>query len=531
MKKFFLLLLAVPALFFIGCGGPSDERAILLMGNGSEPSGLDPHIVTGVTENNILKALMEGLISYHPKDDSIPYPGIAERWEANEDKSVWTFYFRDNALWTNGDPVTANDFVFSFRRMLSPALGADYANMLYYLKNGEAFHRGEIDDPEKIGVRAIDDLTLEITLTGPVPFFPLLLTHYAWFPVHPPTILAHGRKDQRNTGWTRPDNFIGNGPFNLKTWRVNEFIEVERSPTYWDAETVQLDGIRFYAINDPNTEERAFRRGNLHITQQVAADRIDFFIDNHPEWIRLEPYLGTYFYRFNVERPPLDDIRVRKALALSIDRRSIVENLLRGGQQAAFGFTPPFFENFNPPTPLSYDPARARKLLAEAGFPDGEGFPRKGILFNTLEAHRQIAEAIQQMWRENLGLDVILENQEWRVYLDTQSRQDFDIARAGWIGDFLDPITFLDMWTTGDGNNNTGWSNEQFDRLVERARTEPDSALRYQIMEEAETILMTELPIVPIYFYTRIYLISPEVQGWYPKLMDNRPYKHISLGN
>lgn len=513
-----------------GCGGDREEAlSILLLGNGSEPRGLDPHLVTGVTENNIISSIMEGLINYHPTDDNIPYPGVAERWEANEDKSVWTFHLRSDARWSNGDPVTADDFVFSFRRMLSPGLAADYADMLFYLENGEAFNRGDITDPEAIGVRAIDPLTLEITLKGPVPFFPLMLKHYAWFPVHPPTILRFGAKDQRDTAWTRPESHVGNGPFTLYRWRTNEVIEVRRSETYWDRETVQLDGIRFLPINDPNTEERAFRRGNLHLANTVASDRIDFFLTHHPEWIRIEPYLGTYFYRFNVNRPPLDDPRVRLALNLAVDRRSIVENITLGGQLPAFNFTPPGFEGFSPAIPLEYDPERARALLAEAGFPNGEGFPRKGILFNTLEAHRQIAEAIQQMWNENLGIDVLLQNQEWRVYLDTQTRQDYDIARAGWIGDFMDPITFLDMWTTGDGNNNTGWSSTVYDELIRRARTEADSALRFQLLEQAEAILLEDLPILPIYFYTRIYLLSPRVQGWYPKQLDNRPYKHIRL--
>jgi oligopeptide transport system substrate-binding protein len=531
MKRLTPLIALLSSLFFLlGCGGnKADSSNILILGNGSEPRGLDPHIVTGVTENNIITALIEGLIAYHPTDDSTPYPGVAERWEANEDNSVWTFFFRDNASWSNGDPVTAQDFVFSFQRMLSPALAADYADMLYYLKNGEEFHKGQITDPNALGVRAIDDLTLEITLKGPVPFFPLMLKHYAWFPVHPATILKHGAKDQRDTQWTRPENFVGNGPFTLSRWRTNEVIEVLRSETYWDRETVRLDGIRFLPINDPNTEERAFRRGNLHLANTVAADRIDFFLTNHPDWIRIEPYLGTYFYRFNVTRAPLNDARVRLALNLAVDRRAIVENITMGGQQPAFGYTPPFFDDFNPAAPLSYDPERARELLAEAGFPNGEGFPRKGLLFNTLEAHRQIAEAIQQMWKENLGIDIILQNQEWRVYLDTQTRMDYDLARAGWIGDFMDPITFLDMWTTGDGNNNTGWSNPEYDRLIRQARVEPDAAARLRILEAAEAILMEDLPIIPLYFYTRIYLLSPRVQGWYPKAMDNRPYKHVWL--
>ncbi len=525
---------------------------ILIFGNGSEPRSLDPHITTGVPEHHILSSILEGLASEAPVGDAV-VPGAASRWESNEALDQWTFHLRPDGKWSNGDPVTAHDFVWAYRRMLTPALGAEYAAMLYLLKGAEPFNKGESTDPETIGAHAIDDLTLRLDLVGPTPYFPNVLSHYAWFPLHPPTILQHGRidtQDSRGTNspnsgrdhrtpdeialsnrasrWTHPGNFIGNGPFKLKAWRFKHMIEVERNPHYWDAANVKLNGIRFLPIDNIPAEERMFRDGQLHVTQTIPLDKIEYWRDLHPDHYYIHPYLGIYFYRVNVTRPPLTDKRVRHALSLAIDRASITKNILKAGQIPAVNQVPPV-GGYTGPEVLRFDPVEARRLLAEAGFADPSSMPRFDILFNVSEAHKTIAEAIQQMWKSHLGISVGLNSQDWGVYLDAQQRLDFDVSRAGWIADYTDPITFIDMWTTGNGNNMTGWSSSEFDALIAKSRTIRDTRERFAVLREAESLLLDDMPVIPIYVYVRNYLVSPIVTGWDKKLLDHRPWKHIGL--
>ncbi len=503
------------------------RNGILLFNNGTEPKGLDPHIVTGVPENHIISALLEGLIAYHLDDDSKPEPGVAERWEPSENFKIWTFFLRQNSLWSNGDPVRAQDFVYSFKRMLSPNLGAEYADMLYIIEGGEAYNRGEITDFEQVGVKAIDDKTLRVTLVGPTPYYLSMLKHYSWFPVHPATIEKFGNIDDRVSLWSRPENFVGNGAFVLSEWKVNQIIRVTKSPTYWDREMMKLNEIRFFPIENPNTDETTFLAGQAHNTNTIPVEKIPYHKENNPQLIHLEPYHGVYFYRLNTTRPPLDDIRVRMALNLSVDRPLLVEQVTRGGQRPAYGYTPDGMSGYSTPQPLSYDVEKAKALLAEAGFPNGEGFPPMDILINTSENHKKIGEAIQEMWRKNLNIPITISNQEWKVYLDAQTNLQYDISRSGWIADFTDPITFLDMYTTGNGNNDTGWSNPKYDRLINRAKQANSPEEHFTALENAEKLLLTEVPIVPIYWYTRVYLLDPIVKNWNPKLLDNRPYKYI----
>lgn len=505
------------------------KNKILLFGNGSEPKNLDPHVVTGVTENHIICSLMEGLIAYHPTDQALPEPGLADKWERNADASEWTFHIRDDAKWSNGDPVKASDFVFSYQRMLSPGLGAEYADNLYIMKGAEDYHKGKTTDFSTVGVKAIDDHTLKITLVGPTAYLLTLLTHYSWFPVHPPTILKFGKIDDRVSLWTKPGNYVGTGPFRLKEWKPNQIITVERNPNYWDAANVKLNGIEFYPIEDQNTEERAFRAGQLHKTNEVPLDKIPAYRRDNPDLIRIDPYLGSYFYRINVTRGPLKDQRVRQALGLALDRDSIVENVTRAGQIPMTGFTPKGMGGYQTPELVEYDPDKARELMKEAGFPDGKGFPKFDILINTSESHRTVAEAVQDMWKQELGIDVGIRNEEWKVYLDSQSNLNYDISRAGWIGDYMDPITFLTMWTTGNGNNDTGWSNAEYDALINEANRTGDLQKRYEIMQKAETILLNDPPFAGIYWYTRFYLLSPHVVNWHPLALDNHNYKYIDL--
>jgi oligopeptide transport system substrate-binding protein len=527
------LLLAVAA--FSACSDPSktnvaigDREQILHFGNGDEPQDLDPHLTTGIPEFHIQLALFEGVVSKHPKDLSIQ-PGIAEFWEISENLLTYTFHFRENALWSNGDPVTAQDFVYSWERALRPELGSLYSYMFTYIKNADAFFKGEIDDFNLVGVKALNERTLQVQLQSPTPFFLQILDHHSYYPVHPPTIEKFGGMIKRGSQWTRPGNFVGNGAFVLKEWKLNRILTVEKSQTYWDAETVKLNEIHFYPIANGSTEERMYRAGQLHVTSGLPSEKISTYRDNNSESLNITAYLGTYFYRFNTRVPPLGDKRVRKALSISINRSQIVERITKGGQLPAYAISPPNTNGFTSTAQVEYDIERARFLLAEAGFPNGEGFPKLEVIYNTSESHRKIAIAIQQMWKKALNINVTLANQDWQVYLDRESRGDYAISRAGWIGDYLDPNNFLDMFLSNGGNNRTGWSSHEYDSLIAAAAKASSKAERFSYFQENERILVEESPIMPIYTYTTTYLLQPSVKGWYHNILNQHPYKYIHL--
>jgi oligopeptide transport system substrate-binding protein len=544
MKKLILLatLLVVGGLLWLGAGhltatttaySPTLQEAnrnkILLTTVGSEPRTLDPQASQGVTEHHIIMSMIEGLVAPSIDDQAKVVPGMADRWQHNEDYSVWTFHIGEDRKWSNGDPVTAQDFVFSYQRMLTASFGAQYADNLFILKGAEDYYRGKITNFDQVGVKAIDPHTLHIELVGPTPYLLSLVQHDSWLPVNPKAILKFGKIDTRDSKWTRAENYIANGPFKMKSWRPNDVIEVVRNPLYWDAANVKLNGINFYSIENGNTQERAFQAGQLHMTDQIPLDKVPYYRRKHPELIRIDPYEGVYFYRINVARKPLDDPKVRLALNLSVDREAIVKNILREDQKPATGYTPPGMGDYQPLDKMHYDPARARQLLAEAGFPNGKGFPKFTIHFNTMESHRAIAEAIQQMWKEELNIDVGLENQEWKVYLDTQNNKNYDLSRSGWIGDFMDPVTFLSMWTTGNGNNNTNWGNPKFDAFIEQATRTGDPKARLEILHQAEDLFLSESPVVPISWSNNAYLLQPSVQNWNPLVLGNHNYKYIDL--
>ena len=544
MNKLILLaaLLMVGGLVWLGAGRATATRTaysltlqeanknkILLLTVGSEPRTLDPQEAQGVTEHHIIMAMIEGLVAPSIDDQSKVVPGMADRWEHNEDYSVWTFHIGEDRKWSNGDPVAAQDFVFSYKRMLTASFGAQYSENLFILKGAEDYYRGKITDFDQVGVKALDPHTLRIELVGPTPYLLSLVQHDSWLPVNPKAILSFGNIDTRDSKWTRAENYIANGPFKMKSWRPNDVIEVVRNPLYWDAANVKLNGINFFSIENLNTAERAFQAGQLHKTDQVPLDKVPYYRRTRPELIRIDPYEGVYFYRINIARKPLDNPKVRLALNLAVDRDAIVKNILREDQKPATGYTPPGMGDYQPLDKMQYDPERARQLLAEAGYPNGKGFPKFTIHFNTLESHRAIAEAIQQMWKEELNIDVGLENQEWKVYLDTQNNKNYDISRSAWIGDFMDPVTFLSMWTTGNGNNNTNWGNPKYDAFIEQAARTGDPKARLEILHQAEDLFLSEAPIVLVYWYTNAYLLQPSVQNWNPLVLGNHNYKYIDL--
>jgi oligopeptide transport system substrate-binding protein len=523
------------SLFFLcGCGKREtlveigDRTQEFFFSNADEPSNLDPQTSIGNVEANIQLALFEGLVTGDPKQN-MPRPGVAESWDISTNGRVYIFHLRHDARWSNGDPVTAGDFVESYRRMLMPSLGAQYSYMLYPVTNAEAYNLGKITNFDQVGFKALDDFTLRLTLHSPTPYLLSMMIHQSWYPVPIKTIEKCGGLDDEANPWTRPENFVGNGPFDLKEWRMNSHILVVKSPTYWDAAHVRLRKIYFDPTASFDTEERMFRSGQLHDTYQASPSKIAYYKKYKPNLITISPLLATYYYKINVLRPPLNDKRVREALAMSIDRRAITETITRGGELPAGCLTPPATAGYTSKAQVREDIPAARKLLARAGYPDGKGFPTIEILFNTLQSHKAIAEALQEMWKQNLNIDVRLHNEEWKVYLDTMHHTNYDLGRAGWIGDYQDPSTFLDCFTGNSGNNETGWDNPEFDKLCKAASDTGDQSKRFADFQKAESILIDDMPIIPIFFYTMPRLIRPSVKGFYPNLIDQHNYKYVYL--
>ena len=498
------------------------HRAIM-----DEPSDLDPHTIGSHDDHEVVMALMEGLTDYK-LEDSTPVPGAAERWEHNEDHTRYTFFLRKEGKWSNGDPVTAHDFVYACQRILSPALGSEYASLLHYLRNGEDFNTGKLKDFNQVGVRALDDYTLQFDLRSPVPYFPGLLAHSAYYPVHKATIEKFGRMDQRGSAWTREGNYVGNGAFVLQDWKQNQFLRVVKSKTYWNRDAVRLNQINFYPYNSEMAQEAAFRSGLVHVIPRLPADKIAVYREKQPEVLMTHPSLITYFYRLNLTKPPLDNPKVRRALALAVDRQQLVEKVTKGGERPAYHLTPPDVGFVSRPV-FKHDPAEARRLLAEAGFPEGRGFPKIDVLFNTSEAHRQIAETLQQMWKKELGIDIGLFNQEARVWNDTMRQMNYHIARYGWVGDYLDASTFLELFESTNGNNQTGFKNQEYDDLIRKARITGNQQERLAAFQRCEEILAEEAPLIPIYFYSRNYLKHPAVKNWPGNPLDLYPWTKVFL--
>lgn len=526
-------LLAGIALAAIGCDGrpPIDratEQGILVRGNSAEPKGLDPHLVSGVIEDNIIRAIFEGLCVSHPSEDGVAVPGVAERWEHNESFTEWVFHLRPDAVWSDGQPLTAHDFTFAYERILSPALAAEYAGMLHYLEGAQAFNEGKTKDFSTVGVKADDDHTLRVKLRGSMPFLPELTKHYTWYPVPRHVVLAHGKIDDPFSEWTRPGNLVSNGPFVLKSWRLNDHIEVAKNPRYWDAGTVTLNGIRFLPVVNGYTESRMFFNRQLHLTYALPSELIDHALERFPGEVRQELYLGTLFLRCNTRRGPLGDVRVRRALCLALDRESLISNVVQGGQKPALGIVPPFGD-YQSPALVRHDADEARRLLAEAGFPDGRGFPEFKFLITDRDTAKRLGEAIQGMWRDTLGIRVRIEQMEWGSYLQSQFEMNYDLAMGGWIGDYLDPTTFLDLWVANNGNNNTGWSSPDYEALLTRSENTSDPAERLQVLQQAETLFLQDRPAIPIYWYTTNYLLHSSVKNWNPMLLSHQPYKFVRL--
>ena len=532
----FFAAIAVPFLLFAftGCGKREttvelgNREGILHLSIGSEPSDLDPQTVTGTGDAKIIQALFEPLVSYET-GTLAPVPALAERWEISADGLTYTFHLRHDAKWSNGDPVTAQDCVDSWRRILTPSLAADYAYFLYLLRGAEDFNKGRSADFSNVGAVARDARTLVVTLTHPAPYFLQILLNSPWRPIHLRSIAAVGDPYNRSTKWTLPGALVSSGPFVLKEWSLNRRVIVEKSPTYYDRAKVSLNALHFYPIDNIDAEERAFRAGQLHMTWALPLSKVVPLQREKSPALRIDPFLETYFFRLNVRKAPLDDVRIRRALSLAIDRDAIATKILPGGRQPAPTFVSPLLVGYTPPARKAYDPEAARSLLAEAGHAKGAGLPPIEILYNNSEILRLVGEAIQQMWSRELGVEVRLSNQEKKVVFANRRAGDYQVLLGSWTADYLDATTFLDMWLSDSGNNHTGWKSPAYDALAARALTIADPNARAAVLAEAETLVLDAAPIIPIYFNTHVYLLNPSVQGWQPTPMDHTDYRYVSL--
>lgn len=493
------------------------SQQILKLGNGSEPRELDPSTSTGAPESKILDNLFEGLTQLDPFTFE-PIPGVAEKWDISKDGLEYTFYIRKDAKWSDGTSLNAHDFVKSWKRTLDPNTASEYAYQLYYIKNGKDYNTGKLKDANLLGFRALDDHTLKVSLEYPTAYFLRLAAFHTLYPTPSHIIAKYPDKE-----WTKEGKMVSNGPFKLAEWELNNFIKLVPNEHYWDHKTIKLKEVYFYPIENQDTEEKSFFAGELHQTSDVPIIKIPSYERQikknkdkyHP--YKTHPFLATYFYRFNTTRKPFNDPRVRRAFALAVDRKLLVDRVTRRGELPANSFTPPGVSGyqFQGDLPESLTPEviqQAQELLKSAGYPGGKGFPKVELLYNTSENHKKIALAIQQMWKKYLGVEIGIINQEWKVYLNTQRNLNYDISRAGWVGDYPDPNTFLNMFVTGGGQNETGWSNKNYDQLIQLAAKTADQKKRFEYLHQAEEILMGELPILPLYIYTKSQLISDKVK-------------------
>jgi oligopeptide transport system substrate-binding protein len=496
--------------------------------NNAEPETLDPAILTGQPEFRIAIGLFEGLTRLDPKTVR-PIPGLAESWEVSSNACIYTFHLRTNLVWSTGEPIRADDVVYSWIRALNPATAADYAGQLFYLKNAEDFNAGKIKDPSLVGVRALDPFTVRVELNHPTPYFLDLCAFQTLYVVPRRTIEKYGDR------WLMARPLPSSGPFELVAWRLNDKVRLRKNQRYWDATNTQSQIIDLLPVGSPSTALNLYENGQVDVVWDkdlVPVELLDVLL-RRPDFHTFN-YLATYFIRFNVTRKPFDDPRVRQAFALAIDKERIVKKITKAGEQPASHLVPDGTANYTSPDGLGYDPALARKLLAEAGYAGGRGFPRFDYIFNAAaggssKIHEDIAVELQQMWHDTLGINMELRQLEWKVYLSALDRLDYDLSRSSWVGDYDDANTFLGMFISNDGNNRTGWKNARYDALIREANEQTDLKKREKLLQQAEAMLVRdEVPIIPLYFYVGInYFDTNRIQGIYKNILDDHPLQYI----
>ncbi|MFA0054852.1 ABC transporter substrate-binding protein [Vibrio echinoideorum] len=483
----------------------------LVRGNGTEVATLDPHKSQGVPESHVIRDLLEGLVNQDGDGNTIP--GVAESWETTDNKT-FTFHLRKDAKWSNGDPVTANDFVYSFQRAVDPLTASPYAWYMEYTKmvNAKDIVAGKKDKSE-LGVKAVDDYTLELTLDTAVPYFVMMMGHTTVKPVHKATVEKFG--DQ----WTKPENFVGNGAFVPNQWVVNERLELVRNENYWDNEHTVLNKVTFLPIENQVAEMNRFLSGELDFTYEVPNEHFRRLQKEYPEDVNIKGNLCTYYYQFNAQKAPFDDVRVRKAMSYAMDRDIVTKAILGQGQKPAYFLTPEITAGFDPVTPeygqLSQKEriAEAKRLLEEAGYTKSNPL-EFNLLYNTSENHKKLAVAIASMWKKELGINAKLENQEWKSYLDSKDTGNFDVARAGWCGDYNEASSFLTLMVSQNTTAGQHYKSADYDKIIDKALSSTSEEERTKLYIEAEKLLAKDMPIAPVYQYVTTRLVSPQLGGY-----------------
>lgn len=504
-----------------------EERA-LHVGNGIEPSTLDPAINTGSSESAILGEIYEPLVT-RGEDGLTLVPAAAASWEISDDGLTYTFHLRDNRRWSNGDPVTADDFLQSFRRVVDPRLAAEFAVRGSSVVGVPEFLRGELTDPAKLGFSAPDARTFVITLSAPNVIFIQNLIAYPWVPVHMPTLDATGGRLRDNQNWVKPGMMVTNGPMQLKEWRPNANLVLEPNPHYPAGDGAWLQRIHFYPIESLDAEERAYRAGQLHATTSLPPDKIAVYADAHDPALQISPRLGVSYILFNAREPPFDDPRVRRAFSAAIDRAAVAQAAYKGGFTPALSISQPGMGGYQPTALIQEGPEEARALLAAAGFPGGQGFPKITYLYNTADRNRTVAEILQQMWRRELGVNIELVNQEWKVFLDSRRNGDFGIARAGWFPFANEPTDYFELFLSDSSANDSGWGNPRFDQLYAQALQTMDVPQRQALYREMDEILREQSPAAPLVHNSTVRLVHPSVANWPNNVTDTRSLSEVRL--
>ncbi len=500
------------------------EKQVLNRGNGSEPASIDPHKIEGVPGGNIAKDMFEGLMSQDGDGNTIP--GVAESYTVSEDGKVYTFKLRES-YWSNGDPVTAQDFVYSWQRIVDPATASKYS---WFMKLPGIVNADEIIDgkvpPSKLGVKALDDRTFEVTLKAPIPFFPKLLAHQTTFPVNQKVVEKFGVQ------WTRPENFVSNGAYTLDEWIVNERITLKRNHMYWNDVKTIINEVNFLPIVSQTADLNRYKADEVDMTYEVPIEHFKSLVEEIPNEVKTTAQIGTYYYVFNTLKAPYNDVRVRKALTYAINRDAIAYQVKGQGEKPIYSFTPDSVNGYVKPElawekmPQQKREAEAKRLLAEAGYDENNPLEVE-LLYNTSESHKKIAIAVSQMWKQALGVEVTLRNEEWKTFLDSKRENNFEVSRAGWIGDYNEASTMLSLWTSYNAVNDADWKNPEYDRLIELASSTLDEGERGLIYEKAEKIFAEEFPAAPIYQYVTTRLVKPYVGG-YPR---NNPEDNVYSRN
>lgn len=503
-----------------GDGSSTPTEQVLRINLSAEPPTFDPALAQDSQTNTVLKTMYEGLVRMDSEGNEIA--GVAEDWEISEDGLIYEFKLREDAKWSNGDAVTANDFVFAWKRVLDPATSPapPYSYQLYYISGAEEYNTGEITDFSKVGIKAVDEHTLKVTLKNPTPYFLGLTSFYTYYPVH--------QSVEGNDKWaTNKDSMITNGAFTLTQWTTGQKIEVTKNEQYWDKDNIKLSKIDMSLTPSGATELSSYRSGELDYAGapngEIPTDQIPGVSKELPEEFHSTGIASTYYYMFNTTAEPFQNAKIRKAFAMALTRQSIVDNVTLGGQIPAYGFVPPgikgesaqFREEVKDAEYFQENADEAKKLLEEGMKEEGyTTLPKITLIYNSSEAHQKLAVAAANMWKTVLGVEVATQNQEWGVFLETRNNLNYQISRAGWSADYNDPMTFMDIWTTGNGNNDSGYANPEYDALIEKAAEEKDLAKRNEYFAQAEKILIQDdMVIAPVYYYTNVSLTKPNLKG------------------